>query len=172
LALQKGHLGNRLLYGSSYTQSVLYLVNDTHLLSTICNNKKYVPPVPPSRETVGSEDRECNNDCDCYGLDTCNTDKYICNSSLKVKLNPPGKCPSGGITLSNSDDVYKALENQQIRKINERPVNSYACNHMCNLDSNCDIAIYNRGLQSCYAPVSGNTICTTADSGITSTTIM
>jgi hypothetical protein len=101
-ALKKGDIGNRLLYGNSYTQSVPYLTNDQELLSSICNRHNYVPNPLPSRQTIGNDKRQCNNDCDCYSTDKCNISTYTCDSSLKTTLKNPVNINHASCFVSDS----------------------------------------------------------------------
>lgn len=210
-ALTKGDLGNRLLYGNTYKQSVPYLTNDQKLLSMICNRNGYIPNPLPSREVIGNDKRQCNNDCDCFGIDRCNMKTYSCASklqtspqapipisSLKCVVNDSFKnnnsaeqvqmqneqcnsygsqnCPRDvcfttgacdGTILNNHNDIISA----NLKKLNSRPVNSYVCNYLCADDENCNKAIYNKSLESCYSN-GGQNFCSVGNSDISINNIM
>ena len=122
LHLQKGDLGNRLVYGSNYKQSVPYLQNDQELLSIICNKPDYMPNPLPSRQTIGNNQRQCNNDCDCYGDDTCLTNTYTCDSSLKIELNPTASKESCSVSNQfeerNGSIAVQQKKNEECKLLN------------------------------------------------------
>ena len=137
-ALTKGDIGNRMLYGNTYKQSVPYLSNDETLLSNICTKNGYIPNPLPSRETIGDDRKQCNNDCDCFGVDKCNMKTYSCNSSLEYKLQKPinnkdlNCVVSQKFTNNNSEDAIET-QNTICNKFT-----SQNCPENCYTSGNCD----------------------------------
>ena len=59
----------------SYDNSAHGLKNNEDLLNLICNKKTYTPNPKPL-------DKSCNSNCDCYGLNTCNTISKTCTEDM------------------------------------------------------------------------------------------
>ena len=109
----------------SNPQSSESLQKNQLLLSNICNKKDYMPNPLPSREVIGDELRQCNSDCDCYGVDKCNMKTYACDTEMQTELVKP--MPVDDLTCVVSDNFKNNNSQSEINQQN-RICNSHTYN--------------------------------------------
>lgn len=125
MALKKGDLANRLLYGSQYKQSVPYLVSDKKLLASICNRPGYMPNPLPSAPN-------CLTDCDCVGMDKCGPNNVCAPTNFVANPLNPSAVPKGARIINRYNLDTEGKRFPELSKVNSENVNQYMCNYLAN----------------------------------------